>query len=96
MNGFVEVYSKTTGLKQTVPEHWMSDPILSQGFSTVPAQPVYGGKNDASSSDAIRGADALAVIDAPGVGDTPDSTTETSNPSGPPPVPGDQGTHQED
>jgi hypothetical protein len=33
---FVLVYSKTTGRKQTVPEHWLGHPVLGQDFRKTP------------------------------------------------------------
>lgn len=33
---FVDVYSKTTGNKQTVPEEWLSDPVLGKDFRKTP------------------------------------------------------------
>lgn len=33
---FVEVYSKTTKQKQTVPAHWLEDPVLGEDFQKTP------------------------------------------------------------
>ncbi|NGZ99624.1 hypothetical protein G5V59_02505 [Nocardioides sp. W3-2-3] len=35
-DGFVEVYAKSTGAKQSVPEHWLSHPVLGRDFSKTP------------------------------------------------------------
>lgn len=33
---FVDVYSKTTGVKQTVPADWLDHPVLGQDFRRTP------------------------------------------------------------
>jgi hypothetical protein len=33
---FVDVYSKTTGRKQRVPEHWLDHPTLGRNFRKTP------------------------------------------------------------
>lgn len=38
MGKFVPVYSKTTGLKHRVPEHWLDHPVLGKGFRKTPLQ----------------------------------------------------------
>lgn len=35
-DGHVEVYAKSTGAKQSVPEHWLSHPVLGRDFSKTP------------------------------------------------------------
>jgi len=35
---FVEVYATATGRKQRVPEHFLTDPILSKGISLTPRE----------------------------------------------------------
>lgn len=35
--GFVEVYAKSTGNKQLVPEHWLDHPVLGRNFSKTPS-----------------------------------------------------------
>lgn len=37
MDGFVEVYSKTTGKKHHVPEHWVNHPVLGKNFAETPS-----------------------------------------------------------
>ncbi|WGX98725.1 hypothetical protein [Nocardioides sp. L-11A] len=37
MDGFVEVYAKSTGRKQRVPEHWLDHPVLSRDFEKTPS-----------------------------------------------------------
>lgn len=33
---FISVYSKTTGRKQDVPEHWLDHPVLGRDFRKTP------------------------------------------------------------
>jgi len=35
---FVEAVVKATGRKQIIPKHWLSDPVLSQGFVVDPPE----------------------------------------------------------
>lgn len=35
---FVEVYSSTTGAKQSVPSHYLDHPVLSKGIRKTPLQ----------------------------------------------------------
>lgn len=37
MGGSVEVYSKTTGKKHIVPEHWLNHPVLDKNFAETPS-----------------------------------------------------------
>lgn len=37
---FVEVVAIATGRKQLIPKHWLSDPVLSQGFSAPASDPA--------------------------------------------------------
>lgn len=37
MGGSVEVYSKTTGKKHIVPEHWLDHPVLGKNFARTPS-----------------------------------------------------------
>lgn len=37
MDGFVEVYSKTTGKKHIVPEQWLGHPVLGKNFAETPS-----------------------------------------------------------
>lgn len=34
----VAVYDKSTGVKHSVPEHWLDNPVLSQPFRKTPKQ----------------------------------------------------------
>lgn len=34
--GMVEVRAKSTGLKQTIPEHWLDHPVLGKDFELTP------------------------------------------------------------
>ena len=36
-DGFVEAYSKKTGQKQVIPEHWLDDPVLGKDFELTPS-----------------------------------------------------------
>lgn len=36
METFIDVYSKTTGAKQTVPADWLDHPVLGQDFRKTP------------------------------------------------------------
>jgi hypothetical protein len=36
-DGFVEVYAKSTGNKQWVPEHWLDHPVLGRDFEKTPS-----------------------------------------------------------
>lgn len=51
MGGFVEVYSKATGKKQVVPEHWLNHPVHGKGFAKTPSakanEPGDGEPSDA-------------------------------------------------
>ena len=38
MSNFIEVYSKTTGRKQWVPEHYIGNPVLGADFEIVPSK----------------------------------------------------------
>lgn len=37
MDGFVSAYSKTTGKKQRVPEHWIGHPVLGRNLALTPS-----------------------------------------------------------
>lgn len=49
MDGFVEVYSKTTGTKHQVPEHWLGHPVLGKNFAETPS--TRANKADAPEGD---------------------------------------------
>lgn len=37
MDGFVSAYSKSTGLKQRIPRHWIGHPVLGRDFELTPS-----------------------------------------------------------
>lgn len=50
--GFVEVFSRLTGLRQTVPEHYLDHPILGRNLDRVPSQrPVEQPESSGAAAD---------------------------------------------
>lgn len=37
MDGFVDAYAKSTGVKHSIPEHWLDHPVLGKNFSLTPS-----------------------------------------------------------
>lgn len=37
VDGFVDAYSKSTGQKQRIPEHWLDHPVLGKDFTLTPS-----------------------------------------------------------
>lgn len=68
MDGFVSVYSKTTGQKHRVPEHWVDHPVLGRGISRTPTQKARDNAADTPSKSWNR---AQLVEHATGLGLTP-------------------------
>lgn len=44
MSRFVDVYNPETGIKQSVPEHFLDDPILGRNLRKTPAQRALDGE----------------------------------------------------
>lgn len=62
-DGFIEVYAKSTGLKQTIPEHWLDDPYLGRDFSRTPS--ARSRELEATATPTPDGGLTAAVVDDP-------------------------------
>lgn len=54
MDGFVEVYAKSTGRKQWVPEHWLDHPTLGRDFEKTPSTRAQEAPSGEPSTDWTR------------------------------------------
>lgn len=60
---FITAYNKR-GEKQTIPEHWLSDPVLKRGFSVEPPHKQTAHEGGESSKKGRK-----ATHEAPAAGD---------------------------
>jgi hypothetical protein len=73
MAKFVEVYSKKTGKKQLVPEHFAKNPVLMRPFSLTPKQRAA----DEGSPPPPPPPDKSPDASTPAASATPHRTTDT-------------------
>lgn len=60
---FISVYSKATGLKHRIPEHFMDVPSIARQFNKTPRQKTADERRTAKSSEPVTNTEAANVAD---------------------------------
>lgn len=69
-DGFISVYSKATGDKQRVPEHWLDVPSIAKQFNKTPRQRNRDRADEQTTNQASDTQATTANTETPATGDT--------------------------